>query len=247
LVAVPDVDNHPLVRRLESIADLGEPDRQAIVAVPLQIAQLRPDQDVVREGDRPLRSCLVLSGVTCMYKMTGDGKRQILSFQFAGDIPDLQSLHLKVLDNSLGTITPCRVGFVEHEALRDLCERFPRIASALWRATLIDAAIFREWMTNIGRRQAYARMAHLLCEIVVRLHAVGLAEEHGCDLPMTQNELGDATGMSTVHVNRTLQELRGDGLITLKGTALTIQDWDALKEAGDFDSSYLHIRDPEPA
>lgn len=239
-----DTEIHPLVRKLESIAEIGPAERDALTTLPLQLASLRPDQDIVREGDRPSRSCVVIEGVTAMYKMTGDGKRQILAFQLAGDIPDLQSLHLAVLDNSLGTITACKVGFVQHEALRAICERFPRIAAALWRATLIDAAIFREWMTNIGRRQAYARMAHLLCEIVMRMRAVGLARDHSCDLPMTQNELGDAMGISTVHVNRTLQELRGNSLISLKGTVLTVQDWDGLKQAGDFDPTYLHLRDP---
>ena len=152
-----------------------------------------------------------------------------------------------MLDISIGTITPCTVGFIQHEAARDLCERHPRIGSAFWRDTLIQAAVFREWVTNVGRREAYGRVAHLLCEIVVRMRAVGLAEGHACDLPMTQNELADATGMSTVHVNRTLQELRGDGLITLKGASLTVLDWEALKHAGDFDPTYLHLRTQDAA
>jgi CRP-like cAMP-binding protein len=195
----------------------------------------------VREGDRPSRSCLVLDGFAATYKMTGDGKRQIMAFHSPGDIPDLQSLQLKVLDSSLGTLTACKVGFIQHEVLRDLCRRYPRINDALWRETLINAAIFRRWMTNIGRRDAYNRIAHLFCEWIVRLRAVGLVRDRVCDFPMTQNELADATGISTVHVNRVLQELRGNGLITLKAGTLTILDWEQLKQAGDFDAAYLHL------
>jgi CRP-like cAMP-binding protein len=183
----------------------------------------------------------VLQGFTATYKMTGDGRRQIHAFHLAGDIPDLPSLHLRVLDNnSIITVTPCRLGFIQHETLRDLCRKQPRIMEAFWRQTLIDAAIFREWMTNIGRREAYSRPAHILCEWIVRLQAVGLVEDHPCDLPMTQSELADAMGVSTVHVNRVLQELRGDGLITLKGNRLEVLDWERLRQAGDFDPTYLH-------
>jgi CRP-like cAMP-binding protein len=234
-----------LVRRLESVGVLADGEKAAIEKLPIQVTSLRADQDIVREGDRPTRSCLVVQGFACTFKITGQGKRQIMAFQFAGDIPDLQSLHLTVLDSSLGTITPCTVAFIQHEALHDLCDRHPGIAAALWRTTLIDASIFREWVTNIGRRQAYSRIAHLLCEVVVRMRAVGLAENGTCDLPMTQDELADATGISTVHVNRTLQELRGDKLITLRGERLTVLDWRGLTQAGDFDPTYLHLREPE--
>ena len=173
------------------------------------------------EGDRPSRSCLLLSGFACVYKVTGDGKRQIAGFSIPGDIPDLQSLHLEVLDNSLGTLTPCRVGFITHDALRDICGRCPRITAAFWRGTLIDAATFREWVMNVGRREAYNRMAHVFCELLVRLRAVGLAADHACDLPITQAEFADAIGVSAVHVNRVLQEMRAAGLIKTKGTQVT--------------------------
>jgi CRP-like cAMP-binding protein len=237
----PREDAHPIVRKLESIFRLSDQEKQAVMDLPLQIAAIKADQDLVREGDRPSRCFAVLEGFACTFKITGEGKRQISSFHIPGDLPDLQSLHLTVLDISIGTITPCKIGFMQHEAARDLCERFPRIGSAFWRETLIQAAVFREWVTNVGRREAYGRIAHLLCEMVVRMRAVGLVADHICDLPMTQNELADATGMSTVHVNRTLQELRADRLITLKGASLTVLDWEGLKHAGDFDPTYLHF------
>jgi CRP-like cAMP-binding protein len=234
-------DHNPLIRRLESTFDLTEDERQALLALPMQVTVLKADQDIVRQGDRPSRSCLLLEGFACTFQLTGEGKRQITAFHIAGDVPDLQSLHLRVLDNSVGTITPCKVGFIRHETLHDLCGRHPRIAGALWRQTLVDAAVFREWITNVGRREGYSRLAHILCELVVRMRAVGLTQDDTCDLPITQAELADATGLSTVHVNRVLQELRGDGLIRLAGGTLTVLDWDGLKKAGDFDPTYLHL------
>jgi CRP-like cAMP-binding protein len=232
----------PVIRKLESILKLTDEERSAVLRLPIQVAALKADQDIVREGDVPSRCFAVLEGFACTFKLTGQGKRQILAFHIPGDIPDLQSLHVDVLDFSIGTITPCTVAFIQHVALHALCERQPRIAAAFWRETLIDASIFREWVTNVGRRQAYARLAHLLCEQVVRLTAVGLAQDHRCSLPMTQTELADATGMTTVHVNRTLQELRGNGLIELRGSSLQVLDWDRLREAGDFDPRYLHLK-----
>jgi CRP-like cAMP-binding protein len=232
----------PLMRKLESIFSLDESERTALLNLPLQITTLKADQDIVREGDRPTRSCALLEGFACTFKMTAEGKRQITAFHIPGDIPDLQSLHLEVLDTSLATLMPCRVGFIQHEALQELCDNHPRIARALWRETLIDAAIFREWTVNVGRREAYARIAHILCELTLRLKAVGLAQDHSCEIPITQAEFADAAGLSNVHVNRVLQALRADSLIILKGNTLQVLDWDGLKHAGDFDPTYLHLQ-----
>jgi CRP-like cAMP-binding protein len=234
-------DYNPMIRKLESIFTLTDDERQALETLPMQVNVIKDDQDLVREGDRPTRSCVILSGFTATYKITGEGKRQIVSFGIAGDIPDLQSLHLKTLDISIGTLTPCRVGFIQHEALREICTRYPRIAAAFWRETLIEGAIFREWVLNVGRREAYNRMAHVLCELLVRLRAVGLAEDHGCNLPITQGEFADAMGITTVHVNRVLQQMRAEGLIELKGDRLNIPNWEQLKQVGDFDPTYLHL------
>ena len=240
-------DYNPMIRKIESIFTLTDDERQALQQLPMQVVAIKADQDVVREGDRPSRSCLILSGFACTYKVTGEGKRQIVSFNLPGDIPDLQSLHLKILDNSVSTISPCSVGFIAHEALRDLCTRYPRIASAFWRETLIDAAIFREWVLNVGRREAYTRMAHVLCELLVRLRAVGLTKDYSCELPITQAEFADALGVTNVHVNRVVQQLRADGLIELSGDRLNILDWDKLKKTGEFDPTYLHLEDEQAA
>ena len=241
------LEYNPLILKLESIFTLTDDERQALETLPMQVVVIKEGQDIVRAGDSPSRSCLLLSGFACVYKLTGDGKRQIVGFSIAGDIPDLQSLHLEVLDNSLSTLTPCRVGFITHEALRNLCERYPRITSAFWRETLIDAAIFREWVINVGQREAYSRMAHVFCELIVRLRAVGLVEDHACTLPITQGEFADAIGVSTVHVNRVLQEMRAHGIIELSGDRLKVPDWETLKRAGDFDPTYLHLKREQAA
>ena len=234
---------HPLIRKLESQGlALSEEEVAALLAMPMQVETLRADQDIVREGDRPTRSCLLLDGYAATYKTTPAGKRQIVAFHIAGDIPDLQSAQLDTLDTSLGTLTPAKVAFVRHEVINAVCERHFRIARAFWRQTLIDAAIFREWVVNVGRREALNALAHVMCEFVIRMRAMGFADGAECELPMTQAELGDALGISTVHVNRTLQELRAAGLIRLQGARLTVLDWEGLKEVGEFDPTYLHLR-----
>ena len=240
-------DYNPMIRKIDSVFPLTDDERQALQQLPMQVVSIKADQDIVREGDRPSRSCLILSGFACTYKVTGDGKRQIVSFDLPGDIPDLQSLHLKVLDNSVSTITSCSVGFIHHEALREICDRHPRIAAAFWRETLIDAAIFREWVLNVGRRETYTRMAHVFCELLVRLKAVGLTKDYSCDLPITQSEFADALGVTNVHVNRVVQQLRADGLIELSGDRLNILDWNRLKQVGEFDPTYLHLEDKQVA
>jgi CRP-like cAMP-binding protein len=145
------------------------------------------------------------------------------------------------MDHSLATLAPSSLAFIQHNDLRTLMRSHPRLGDLLWRDTLIDAAIFRQWMVGLGRREAYGRIAHLLCELLVRLRAVELVEDHAFTLPVTQAELGDAFGLSTVHVNRVLQDLRGDGLITLRGVSLKVLDWEGLKKAGEFDPTYLHL------
>lgn len=164
-----------------------------------------------------------------------------MSFHFPGDIPDLEILHFPVLDYNLGVLTSSKVAFIPHESLRALSLRFPRLGVALWRDTLVDAATSREWMTSLGRRSGYGRAAHLFCEVYTKLHALGLADQHRCMLPFTQTDLGDALGLSTVHMNRVLQELRGQGLISLKGRMLVIENFMALSKAAEFDPAYLRL------
>ena len=229
-----------LVRKLESITDLTSAETKALLALPLRLQEIKADQDVVREGDRPSQCCLLIEGFAARYKFTDKGKRQIFAFHTPGDIPDVLSLQLKTMDHTLGTITACTMGFIQHEHMRELLRQHPRLKDVFWRETLIDAAIFREWMIGIGRRDAKTRIAHLFCEMVCRLRAVGLETNSTVPLPLTQNEVGDALGLSTVHVNRMVQELRGDALLEWENGVLTVLDWDRLTQAGEFDPTYLH-------
>jgi CRP-like cAMP-binding protein len=235
------------VRRLETIYRLTEEERGAIAALPVHVREFTADHDLVRVGDRPSQCCLLLEGFAHRYQDLGDGRRQIMSFHMPGDVPDLLSLHLPVMDHNLGTLAPSKVGFISHQNLRLLMRNYPRIADACWRDTLVDAAVFREWMVGIGRRNAYARISHLICELMTRMRVAGLTEGNSVRLPLTQGILGDALGLSTVHVNRVIQELRGNGLITWQGKLVTVQNWEELKRAGEFDPAYLHLQHEEAA
>jgi CRP-like cAMP-binding protein len=231
----------PLLRKLEREGVLSDEERQAILDLPVTIRQMRADNDVVRERDRPSQCCLVLDGWLYRYKIVEDGSRQIFAFHIAGDVPDLQSLHLRVMDHSLAALVQTTVAFVPHEVVRDLIRKFPRLGDLLWRDTLIDAAIFRQWMLGIGKKQAPQRIAHLFCEMFTKMRAVGLTQDFSCGFPLTQTVLGDALGLSTVHVNRSLMELRGHGLITLQKQKLTILKWQELQDYAEFDPLYLHM------
>ena len=231
-----------MIVKLDSQSALTDKERHAVESLPVRVQMLRASQDIVRDGDRATQCCIILEGWACRYKILGEGKRQIFSFHIAGDIPDLQSLHIPLMDHSLATMTRATVAFIPHEAMQDLTDRFPRITAALWRDTLVDAGIFREWMACMGQRPAYEHLAHLFCELYLKQEAVGLAGEHRCPLPITQSDIGDATGMSNVHINRTLQEMRSNGLITLHNNTLIIHAWDELIRVAEFDDAYLHLR-----
>ncbi len=234
-----------LIAKLESIASLTPEERDALLALPMRVQEVRADQDVVREGDQPSQCTLVIEGFVCRFKFTDKGKRQIFAFHTPGDMPDLLSLHLKTLDHSVGTVSVCRLAFIEHEHMRELLRQHPRLMDLFWRDTLIDWAIFREWMLGLGRHAAKTRMARFFCEMVARLRAVGLERDGTVPLPLTQTELADALGLSTVHVNRVLQELRREQLIAFEDGALTVLDWGRLTEVGEFDPTYLHLVHPK--
>jgi CRP-like cAMP-binding protein len=229
-----------LIRKLESIGTLSPTERDALRRLKTSRLHVDAHHDIAREGDRPNAITLVVQGLLCRYKIVADGKRQIMSFHIPGDLPDLPSLVIPVMDHSLCTLVASELAVIPRTALLDLLAEQPQLAQLFWRDTLIDAAIFREWMVGIGRRSAYSRIAHLFCEMIVRMRAVGLSSDHTVELPMTQTDIADALGLSTVHVNRTLQELRGAGLLKYNRGTLVAVDWPGLREAGEFEQNYLH-------
>lgn len=229
-----------LIRKLGSHGELSGKERDALRRLEAPRVQVNAHTDIVREGDGPSSVTLVLEGLCCRYKLVSDGKRQITSFHIPGDIPDLPSLFLPVADYNVCALAPSQLAMLPHAAMVTLFREQPDLAHLFWRGTLIDAAIFREWMVGIGRRSAFTRIAHLFCELIVRMQAVGLASGYRIDLPLTQTDIADALGLSTVHVNRTLQEIRGAGLVELSRGKLAALDWQGLCDAGEFDPTYLH-------
>jgi CRP-like cAMP-binding protein len=241
-----DAARHPMIRRLRSITDIPRVELDALMDVKMKVVEIDADIDIVREGERPTQCVLLLEGYACRYKLLDFGKRQILAFHITGDLPDLQSYHLEVMDHSLCTLSPAKVAFLSHQTIDYIITTYPKLAAALWRSTLVDASIFRQWIAGVGRRLAHERIAHLICELVVRHRAVGLAQDFRFNFPVTQAELGDATGLSVVHVNRVVRDLRSMGLISLAGGYVAVRDWARLKKTARFDASYLHVRGGEP-
>jgi CRP-like cAMP-binding protein len=238
---------NPLVRKLKHLFPLTSEERELLDRSILRTFEIGEDRDVVREDDQPSDCNLLLNGMVCRYKMLEDGKRQIFSFHVPGDIFDAQSFLLETMDHSVATLTPCKIAVIPHTVMKEITDNYPRIGRAIWKDTLVDAAIFREWMASIGRRSAYQRIAHVMCELVVKFNMVGLADDHTrIAWPITQTEVGDALGLSVVHVNRTIQELRADNLITLSHNTLVVHDWEALTRAGQFEPKYLHLRSDRP-
>ena len=233
---------NPLVRKLEQFTRLSAEDRGILErAGSAQVRRYAPGEDVIAEGEEPREVNLVLSGWGCRYKQLEDGRRQITAFFLPGDLCDLNIFILRAMDHSVSALTTLTVAQLTREAFEQLMDGHPRITQALWWEALVNIAIQREWTVNIGQRNALERVGHLLCELFIRLRATGLTSENGCDFPITQADLAAATGLSVVHVNRTLQELRHAGLIVLHGKHLSIPDFPALMKVSLFNPNYLHL------
>jgi CRP-like cAMP-binding protein len=232
-----------LARKLAAVSGITQDEKDAVAALPYAPRDFAADQDIVRIGDRPSESFAILEGWACRYKMVPGGRRQIMAFHIPGDLPDLQSVFLPRLDHSIAAITPLTVAFIHHRDLRDIMRQHEGVAAALWRDSLVDAAIFREWLVGIGRRTAHQRIAHLLCELATKTAAVGLAEGDTYPWPITQTELADALGLTDVHVNRVVRDLKQDGVLSFRRGSVVIHDWPALAALGQFDPHYLHMGD----
>lgn len=230
-----------MVSKLEAFTRLSSDDKTALAQASRNLRFVDARRDLVSEGDKPRFVHLILDGWACRYKQLPEGKRQIVGLFVPGDFCDLNSYILKYTDHSIGAITRLKVAMITPEEMVQLTAERPRVTQALWWHELVAAAVQREWTLNVGQRSAYERLAHLLVELYIRLQVVGRAEQGRCDFPLTQNDLADATGLTAVHVNRTLQELRRDGLIELDRKQLQILDLDRLMDVAMFNPNYLHL------
>ena len=205
-----------------------------------EVETFRPGKTIIRAGATLTRSALLIDGLVARYKDLSEGQRQIMEVHVTGDFLDLHGFLLKKLDHDIGAITRATIGFVPHDTLRRITEEAPHLTRLLWLSTLMDSSIQRERILSVGRRPALARIAHLLCELYIRFDIIGLAEGMSYPLPFTQADLADATGLTSVHVNRMLRELREQGLLTFRGGRVAIHDWERLQEVAEFDPIYLH-------
>ncbi len=229
-----------LIGKLRRLAPLTDTDERAILALPHRVERVEARTNLVREGSCPHECCLLVEGFAARNKLANDGGRQIISFHIAGDILDLQHLFLERADHNVQALTSASVLWIPMKELRAAAMGCPNIGTAFWRDSLIDAAIFREWVLNVGRRDAKTRIAHMLCEFIVRCEVAGLGSPQRMKLPFSQEEIADATGLTPVHVNRMLREMDEEGLIVRSGRTLEIQDWARFKRVATFDRAYLH-------
>lgn len=231
-----------LISRLQHFTRLSPEDRAILGAVTRErTRRFAAREDIVREGDRPQSINVVLDGWACRYKHLDDGRRQIVAFLLPGDLCDLNVFVLRQMDHSIGALTPVVMGQVTREAFERMAEEHSRILHALWWDALVAASIQREWTVSLGQRNAFERMAHLFCELFVRLRMAGVAGQESFPLPITQLELSEALGLSSVHVNRTLREMRSEDLVSIQNRELVIHDVRRLMDAASFNPDYLHV------
>lgn len=220
---------------------IGPDEEQALRDATNEAQMVAGRTTIIREGEILNSSTLLLDGIMCRYKDLRNGERQISALHVAGDFVDLHSFTLRKLDHNIMALTRCRFATVAHRGLKRITEHFPHLTRVFWFATNLDAAIHREWELSLGRRQAISKVAHLFCEMHVRLQIVGLASDDGYDLGLTQNDLAECVGLTPVHVNRTLKELRTRELVSFRSGRVTIHDPEGLKRIGEFDPAYLYL------
>lgn len=229
------------LKKLRARDDISAEEEEVIRGLVSQVIEIPEDRTFIRHGEALHQSTLLLQGWLARAKDLPSGQRQIAELHVAGDFVDLHGFTLKHLDHDIVSMSQCRLALVPHDRLMDLTERFPHLARVYWFNTNLDAAIHREWTLSLGRRSALGRMAHLFCELNVRLALVGQSDGDSYEFPLTQVELGECLGLTAVHVNRTLQELRRMGVVELQNRRVRILDLDVLKEIAGFDPSYLYL------
>ena len=236
------VQAEPVIRRLNALRPLSAEARASLEYAMLEgLHRAGAGEDLISEGDLVDSVRIVLAGWLCRYKTLEDGRRQIVNFIFPGETCDAHAFLLSVMDHSIATLTPVVYAEIKRARFESLTWGDRSLAEAFWCETLVNSAIQREWAINLGRRAALERVAHLFCEIFERLRPVGMTDGNSCIMPITQVDMADATGLSVVHLNRTVQELRASGLIVLRDRTLTINDLDALQDAALFSPSYLQL------
>jgi CRP-like cAMP-binding protein len=237
-----------MVVKLAHWAEFDADDVAAILGLPHRTKIIPRNGYIAREGNETTHSCLLISGFAMRHKIVAEGERQILAIHMKGDMVDLQNAMLRVADHNVQALTACELALIPHGAIKQLARERPVVGMAMWTDTLADASVFRQWVANVGRRDARTRIAHLLCEFSLRLKVAGLGEATDYELPMTQEHIADCTGLTPVHVNRMLKLLESEKLISRRTSrSISIGDWTSLAKAGDFDSTYLHLRKDEPA
>lgn len=243
MLALTQPPHDILFQRLARHGPLSETDRAAIGDLSLVVRTFPAQKTIVYEDDPSPACCLVLEGVVCCYQMLDEGRRAILSLHVPGDIPDLQSLHLPDSDFGMATLSTTTIASVRHADVRKLSAASPAIAASLWKEVLVMGAIYRAWIAGLARRDARGRLAHLFCELFMRLEAVGLTEGRVFPMPLRQTELADILGLTNVHVNRVITEMRAVGLIRVADRRVEICDWRELCKIADFDPRYMHLND----
>jgi len=227
-------------RRQQELSDEERTGLESILTAPVTLPKRKV---VTSRGDVVSRSTFLISGFMCRYMDGSDGHRQLVSVQTPGDFVDLHGYPLQRLDHDIATISECQVAYAPHDKLTELIERLPHLGRLLWFSTLLDAAMHREWIFRLGRLDAVGRVAHMLCETYSRLDAVGLVENGTFAWPLTQQDLGEACGLTSVHVNRTLRVLREAGMVEVSDRTVTMMDFDRLAHTGEFQVDYLYFED----
>ena len=234
--------SNPLTMKLEYGAHLTDEDRAVLQDLTSRTRRIDRHSDISPEGERPENVHLVVEGFACRYKTLADGRRQIMAFLVPGDFCDLHVAILGEMDHSIGTGWGCTIVDIPRSAIEHLTAHHPRITRAFWWATLVDEGTLRAWLVNMGQRDADQQMAHLICELLVRLQVVGLASADSFEFPITQDDLADTLGITSVHVNRVLQDLRAQGLVEWKSKRVRIPDVERLMAFAEFDPKYLHLK-----
>lgn len=233
------IDRH--LMKLRARDEVSEQEERAIASAISVVKDFPADLTVIRRGEELTSSTLLLDGLMCRYKDLRSGERQICEIHVPGDFVDLHSFTLKHLDHNIMTLTPCRIALVPHERLRAITEEFPHLTRVYWFGTNLDAAIHREWELSLGRRSALSRTANFFCELHIRLGLVGLADDSGYDLPVTQIEMAECLGLTSVHVNRTLKQLREQNAVEFRRGRVKLLDLDILRRIAEFDPAYLYL------